>query len=317
MVLKLADVKLGYPKPLQQWDNRTQKRIDLNPREFFLKALSKDIVSDNIPNDAGMYHKNYLGYLSKCWNDHLGVVISPDHIWFTLLNELATIVKENAEKYRYLFSDSKEKQTIIIVTNELVVMPIGELIASLKKLVPENVDEFLPKFSISTERSIHACNATFCDLVSPYYNYCMMMCGIPLIDVRGTLDDWNVLYAAWTNLAKFFPDEQVYFAKVETTIENCINHINDQSWWLNIFSLERCGSGSDVEVCGWFTNLFKEVPSLRYISNYPTGISKVNYKQLNTNIDYEMQNGLFFSMLENDLMVPDFGNIISTRTVSN
>lgn len=57
----------------------------------------------------------------------------------------------------------------------------------------------------------------------------------------------------------------------------------------------------------------KEIPDTPYPTNYPTHMAKVPYHQIKTNKDYEMQDGLFFSKMEGDFLVPDFGFVVQEK----
>ena len=81
-----------------------------------------------------------------------------------------------------------------------------------------------------------------------------------------------------------------------------------------MFELTPCGSGSETVVSGWFAKFFrKEIKSPKYISNFPSHLAKVCYKQLNTDMNYEMYVGLLHSQLQGDCLIPDFGMIVYNR----
>ena len=50
-----------------------------------------------------------------------------------------------------------------------------------------------------------------------------------------------------------------------------------------------------------------------YPENYTPAVSIVAYKQLDTDKDYEMHEGLFFSKKEGDILVPDFGCVVMEK----
>lgn len=268
----------------------------------------KMAVSTNLPEDK-IYHKGYMEYLETCWNHHLGVVISPDIVWQGLLCELAELVKEQPERYRSLFSESDEKQELIVITEQPEVMPLNLLIDLLKDKVPTNTDIFLPAFSTTTDRSLHAFTAAFCDMCSPYYNYSMMMCGIPFIRLDGTKADWLLLFKCWDSIGNLFSKESKFFTRVTTVLINIMKQFDavDVDFWKTMFTLEPCGSGSQVEVDGWIESLYYKTLELKYPKNFATHISSVKYKQLNFNKDYDMRVGLFYSNKQEQLLVPDFG----------
>ena len=327
MELQLSDVAVGKPSAPRHWSNQEQKYIETCPRNAFKERMhdfkadwsTKQITQSlffrksNINHDAAIYHKNYMEYLEKCWADHLGIVITPDIMWFTVLTELAAIVKVDPEHFRHLFSESEEKQDIVVITGELVEMPLSSLMVGLKEKVPTDVDLFMPKFSTTTERSQHAFHAAFCDMCSPYYDYSMLCCGFPAIDVRGTEDDWMKLSESWTGLKDVFKAYGTWFQRVQDIFDDCAANFSNADWWSKIFRLERCGSGGQTEAYGWYTDLFQEAPSVRYTKNFASCVAKVEYKQLNTQKNYLMQDGLFFSCQEGDFMVPDFGFTIHEK----
>lgn len=326
--LKLSDVKVGKAQKPSRWDNKTQSQIELDPFEVFVNQLSDKkydwktkTTSQSLffrkavmPEDACMYHNNYMEYLEKCWADHLGIVIQPDFIWFTLLSELASMTKKAPESYRHLFSESEEKQEIVIVTAEMIDMPLNQLIASLRSYVPTDIKTFMPEFTTTSSRSRHAMYSVFCDMCSPYYNYGMLMCGFPAITVQGTKDDWQLMANQWGEITKTFDTNNTWFNKVKDILDNCASKLSDEDWWREMFKLEQCGSGHQTEVTGWFTELFIEQPKgPRYVGNFPTSVGVVEYKQLNANKEYKMQDGIFWSYQEGDFMMPDFGYTIHEK----
>ena len=147
----------------------------------------------------------------------------------------------------------------------------------------------------------------FCDMCSPYYAYGMLCCGIPAVNVLGTADDYKLMKHKWDDLAKLFPDLSAYFSQVSATLQSIVSNLSAPDFWTKMFNLERCGSGGEVEVEGWITTLFKDVPSIRYVGNYTTGVSVMEYTNFSTGKKYKMQDGLFFSRMEGVFLVPKFG----------
>lgn len=325
-MLTISNIRPGKLQPLTKVDYSKQPfkmsepfpTIELDPKEEFLKNMGSLELhrTDNIPSNTEAYHKNYLDYLSRCWADHLGVVFTPDILWYTLLGELVLIVQKDVEKYRHLFSEKKEKQDIKIQTGDLIVMPLSLLIEELKDKVPTNTESFLPEFSTSTNRSKHAMRAMFCDMCSPYYNYMMFCCGIPAVDVRGEESDYQKIADNWNRLSDLF-DEQDYFYKVKSILQDVVKKKEDNTFWKNMFHLERCGSGSQVEVKGWFSRLFKEYPQIGFPENFSTHVAKVSYEQLNTKKKYEMFDGLFYSHMNGDFLEPRFGFVVYETNKDN
>ena len=331
MVVALSNEKVGVPKGPMEWNNKEQRYNPVPYKESFIREIQDAVVTkydknghkeklrlyckDTIDQDTQHYHINYLTYLEKCWADHLGVVVTPDIVWYTLLSEVAILVKKEPETFRHLFTKSDKKEEIIILTDNPVEMPLDLLSGALKNRVPADTTNFFPEFSTRTPRSLHAFQAAFCDIRSPYYNYSMYMCNIPKIDVRGAIDDWKNLSDKWNILTNAVIGASVWTQSVAEILNSLVENFQNKDFWIKIFSLERCGSGHQTEVSGWFTKLFSFQPDIKYVKNYSTHVSVVKYKQLNFNQNFEMLVGIFGSKKEDEFMVPDFSLVINEVVV--
>lgn len=315
--LQLSDVKVGTPQNPQEWSNHDKKYVDVDPKQHFLTKLGNNdllYVDSNLP-DVEVYHRNYIEYLEKCWAEHLGIVVTPDIFWYTLLCEISSLVKSDHESYRHLFSTSSEKQNVIVMAGG-VHMPLSELTQALRSVIPTDSEIFFPDFTTSGQRSRHAFRAAFCDMCSPYYDYSVLLCGFPAIDIRGTEDDYALMSSKWRTLSKLFKNSD-WFARVQNLLDKCVNNLTDRQWWSKMFSLEECGSGHQVSVNGWFSEFFIKRPSVRYPENFPSCVSIVDYKHLNLDKFYRMQDGLMFSKMEGDFLVPNFGFAIHEKVESS
>lgn len=320
MILTLSNEKVGIPTNPIKWSNEQQKHIPIPYKEDFLKQIQSAVVGKNPEKlrlfckdtigNAQHYHLNYLNYLEKCWADHLGITVTPDIIWYTLLSELTIIVKNKPEEFRHLFSKSDKTEDILVFSGDPIEMPLGTLTNALKDKVPIDIETFFPEFSTRTPKSLHAFQAAFCDMCSPYYNYMMYLCNIPKVDVRGTLDDWKNLFDKWNKLSKIIL-ESTWTRKVSSILKDLVDNFQNEEFWKKIFSIKHCGSGGQIEVSGWFTEFFKKQPNPKYVENYSSHISLVKYKQINFNQNFEMSVGLFGSRKEDEFMVPEFSFAIN------
>lgn len=332
MILKLSDVQIGTPKIPTRWDYKKQEHQEYDFRSDFISKIMEENhkpgdlktredydkhnemiqaikhESNTLEPDCIFFHTNYMHYLEKCWGAHLGIVITPDIIWFTILSEFASLVKTNPETYRSLFSDSSEKKSISIVSRGMSNMSLGLFAAELKHVIPTDTSLYFPEFGL-TKNSAYAFYATFCDLCSPYYNYSMYLCGFPLIDIKGTINDWKTLKEHWDKLKLIVNENEKWKNNVSSVLDNIIKNFANQEWWKTIFSLKKCGSGHQTTVLGWFSSLFHTQPKVLYSENFSAHLSTIKYKQLDTNKDYETCMGLFNSIQSDEFMVPSFSFI--------
>lgn len=319
MILKLNDkleeVKYRKLQPknelIEKLENNKYSYKKINDKyDYNTRIITKSLyyVEDNMIGEYS--HKNYMEYLFNAWDTHSGIIISPDIIWYTLQCELSSIVSTKVDTYRDLFTTSQEKQEIKVLSSSLTIMPLGTLMNALRNKIPSDISNFLPEFSTTTQRSIFARYAAFCDMVSPYYNYSMFCCGFPAIDVQGDPSDWQKLRSNWQSIGKLFTKDQDYISRVDGLLDRICNSLNDVSFWKEMLTLDKCGSGHQFTVNGWINNLYVQQPDLAFPENYPSHISVVKYKQLDTDKDYEMKQGLICSKKENGFLIPDFAHII-------
>ena len=280
-------------------------------RNYRLSEEDKEKYRSYLHGDV--FHKNYLYYLSECYNTHRGYVINPDILWNLVLTEIAGIVKDDPEQYRFLFTDSDEKKEIIIAGFDPFELDMNEIVKCLKALVPSNVETFIPEFTTTGEAEIHAHNCAFADMVSPYYNYSMYLCGFPKVRVEGTQEDWEKFMNHIDGLGEIMEFDFIteYLVKVADNIEQILDSVKGEDrseFFTNIFSLERCGSGSQVEVNGWITDFYVNQPQVPYLENFSAGYSKVDYTVINVG-EYCLFSGLFCSEDINGYLIPIFSRI--------
>lgn len=316
MVYQFNEVKIGTPIIPNEWDRKANKFVEIDYKDYFIRSSFKkdpcNYVSDTIQADSRHYHTNYMVYLEKCWADHLGIVISPDVVWYTLLSEFSSLVKKDPDHYRHLFTISDKKEEISIPSPSLTKIPLNILTAALKTKIPSDISIF-PIFNTFIPNNDIAFMACFCDICSPFYNYCMYLCGFPVVDVKGTIEDWKALKDQWLNLIPYIHNKDIWVRGVSSILNSILVQFKSNIWWKDIFKLKKCGSGHQSEVVGWFSDLFIDQPRVRFSYNFSTHISVVSYTQLDTQKRYEMNVGLFSSALNEGIMVPSFSSIIFNK----
>jgi len=73
------------------------------------------VFASAVPDDAYLYHSNYLEYLSHTYSHHNSIVLAPQHFWYIGLGEIAQTVVKNPEDHRKLFTRDPEGKIDIIV----------------------------------------------------------------------------------------------------------------------------------------------------------------------------------------------------------
>lgn len=244
--------------------------------------------------ESKLRNHNFIGLLSKAYSEHLKIAISPYDIWIVLLSELSKEVATNPDTYRNLFTDSKEKKEITVLSASLVEMPVDSLVEHLHHLVKFDSSIMFPTFSFNDEKAVETINAIFCDMASPFYDYSMFCCGIPAIKLLGTREDWEKIQLHWDSKIKSLfvnvnPSIEKYFDRVAVIIGNIINsyELDFSDWWKDIYTQKNIGSGGELEVNGWIKLLFLKQHKYEVkLENFTNTYGIVQYKQLDTDKNY-------------------------------
>lgn len=310
MIIELCDKN---PYPLTDNDKVRMFKTVVSP--MFEKSkidkldLIKWLTPPQTPNT--IFHAGYYHYLSTAWKKHYSVFLKPDDIWNIILNELASEINKNSATYASLFTTTPEKkQTIIVLTGDVEYIDPFAVVDVLKNKVPSDVNAFFPEFSTTTISNKLANSIVFCDIVSPYYNYCTLLCGIPKIKILGEKEDWLTLVEKIQGLKNIFEKtplvkylEGCYTKAIE--LYDAICGTNTIQFFKDIFKIFSCGSGSD-EVNGWILSFLMNNPRRMDADDLPSHISSMHYKNLNTGREFDLYSGIFFSTLDGEFIIPDY-----------
>lgn len=265
----------------------------------------------------GYGHVNYLSYLYTCWSDHLVPVLTPDIIWFILLNELNSLVRDNSEKVRGLFTLSNDKIKIVVTTGTPYILPVDVVVNHLRPLIPSGVDTYLPKFTTTTTGARLAHCAAFCEMVSPYYSYGTTLCGFPSIIVKGTIEDWIKVAETWSNLpTELKALDQAWSSRVQNLLLDIGRGYHQQSaeFWRLMFRIENCGSGHSSDVHGWLRKLYRKEPRGLSPRDFPGLAAKVDYEWVDTGQTFSMLQGLFSSKSDGNVLTPEWNTLVFETT---
>jgi hypothetical protein len=307
----------SMPVPTKCWDGAMRDQMTNVPVE-------RPVITSIPAGDA--YHNNLIGYLDCCWAAHYGIAITPDMIWFHAMNEIAGHIKGNAEQYRSLFTTAKAEdgKTEIVMQwdGSPSLLNLGLLVSALREFVPSDITPFIPSFTTTTADSRMAVDSAFCEAMTPYYSYSVQMCGIPSVILHGAEADWELLASSAEGVAKVVAGASKYLTNIAVIAREIAKQARDgldRDFWMDLYRLKRCGSGSQVEVDGWVKRLYlSKTPSPAFVCNFPTHITKVPFKTLdgagNKMADYSLSCGLLSSKVMEGHLVPSFGWVLNIET---
>ena len=262
-----------------------------------------------------------INVIAEAYSRHIGLVVNPHDVWFVTLTNVVTLIKENADQFKSLFTASEKKEMLLVHMEHETDINIDGLIELLKGAAPVDLSMFLPEFSDSTPEAKLAMSASVLDMSQHYYDYCGFCCGIPAIDLRGTREDWIAICDAISNITTavntsgatqgaILPVTE-YLADVLTVASNILLSFDqDQTeFWRDIFTQKNVGSGNDLEINGWICDLYHNVKRGELIRAFHDSVSKFPYKNVSTGKHFLMVHGAFGSNIEDGFVTTVYDHI--------
>jgi len=213
----------------------------------------------------------FMQALHQAFTKHIPFTLSPEVVWYLICHEIAIHVKQNAEKYAHLFTQTPNKKQVIQIRDDSLVYgdPCNDWAGCIHLFVDpmkhfigeERVNFFLPKLTTFTDESRTAILVSFMDMVSAHCEFeWLTRCGIPRIYVEGQEKDWQLLLQRTTELAETFKDLEGYFRDllpVLDKISKAVNGQRDVAFWKSIYKIDGFSGGPFIS--GWITALFAYV----------------------------------------------------------
>lgn len=237
-----------------------------------LEAVSRVPKGSQVVALPGMHQ--FVAAVGTSFAYHYPLVLSPDSVWLTISQGLALHINRHAEDVRKRFVAHEGKAQIVIRRDNFMKGApdndwegaFGEFSEKIKGHIgPKNHEMIVSDFSTTGAVERAASEVVLMDAMQSYFEYGMMtMCGIPDIELTGTVEDWEKLYhkvdgwvfdgaadlAWWTR-----PLRQIlacFIAAAKGQI--------DREWWESFYK-ENAGRGSGAvsKVSGWINWLFPYV----------------------------------------------------------
>ena len=242
-------------------------------------------------------------------------------MWFLLLTEIADIVEKNVEACRPIFTQSPEKIEILVPTDDVEAIDLNYVESELRRLVPVDVNTFIPNFSTITPQARYACLASFCDSASNYYSYSTFCCGIPEIKIDGTRDDWALLQTHATEITNILSNVGLSFvnpwlSRASGAIDRILTALDTGSGETlqTILTQSRVGSGGQQKLDGWFVDFYLKNLRGHQIEGFPNTWARVPYKNLDSGREFVGIHGCLLTRRDAEGFVyGDYSEIVTER----
>lgn len=219
----------------------------------------------------------------RAFYDHYPLKINPNVVWLTIAQGFSTYVSGNSEALRSKFVSFEGKKDIEVIREnfardhskndwENVFPSFSEEIA--KHIGESTVKMIECDFSNTTVTDKVASQIVLMDVVKHYFNYSICGgCGIPYIELLGTLNDWKLIRKKAETL-------EVFSNPSDTGLKNWLVELlpildqfvlaaegkPDVFFWGSICNLSGGSGAKGLPITGWIQSFFpylKERPVYR------------------------------------------------------
>lgn len=207
-----------------KWANSILNKSNNDPQySTKYRAISTDY------DHAGITHAGFANYIYRCWQQEYGVLLRPDILWHLVISELASEIVDHPKEYKYLYSDTEEKQKITVNGGGTGRIDLDGVISGLKdKILNKDFCEVIinTRFESQPDNFAKVMAITFAYSATPYFDFETDLCGIPHVEVTDSIDDWLKLYNNISKLKSHVTNDkmQKYFDKVSPVINDIIYH---------------------------------------------------------------------------------------------
>ena len=270
--------------------------IDINISRIFglslftpnLKQILKNQLSTNLIYEAGNYEKigvpikvdealsPLIMAIHRAFCDHRPLVLRPDDLLLPIVQAVGIYFSTlNQDKLRKEYFKRSGKIDLIVKRDDFILgnenNPWNEVFAEFADLIaqelgPELKDTLSGNFTTTGPFQNTAYNVALMKAAGSVFNYSTnTMCGIPIIELQGTPDDWIQLgvkilkisallnYPEWTELlekeiVKPITEEAINAKNNNTSMTSSAN------FWVNIYKYGSSSGGSHID--GWIKYLF-------------------------------------------------------------
>ena len=231
-----------------------------------IQKIAGSAFDPSIPTLAT--NTGFVGSVLTAFNSHNNLQLRPDDLWITILAQVSAYVNGRAEELRDRFVNFQGQQALTVEapgsihTADFGAMTQAFLDEISKHLIDETwKDWFLPGFSTTTPTDQVAAAAMAMSSFQQYFSFKYgLICGIPEITLKGTLQDWKLLRQKLERLIELDGADHIlserWVPKLREILDNIVESrkngsTNNLDFWNHIVSNTGGTCGGPTHLTGW------------------------------------------------------------------
>jgi hypothetical protein len=264
--VSLGDVFVDHDVVKKEYSTQNQSHDDITGRSEDTVADYKVIAHSSDAATEKVYRINGLvGAAIKAYNEHHGLVLRPDDVWQAIATQFALYVAGNAETLRPRFVDHEGQKELKVYGRGSLHSADYEMLAkAMSDEIVKNIKNplvtawLMPEFSTTTKTDRVTAAVTVMATMKEYFSFKFCLrCGLPSVELLGTVEDWEKLLDKTQRLREFDVDGNMkkWQAMLEPIIAEMIETKkgkDNMDWWQKIAHYKGGGSGPTY-ISGWIT----------------------------------------------------------------
>jgi hypothetical protein len=199
--------------------------------------------------------------ISKAFNQHYPLVLTPDSVWLTILAGLVHHIDTDPEGLRHHFVQHEGQVELVVkgfgtrdtVKHDWDEYFIPQFTHQLKDYIGKKADLILCDFSTTTYIDRISSMVALMGAMKHYFAYkSVLLCGLSKVTIGGTPEDWSNIGDRVQALSEFglkwWTDP---LSTVICQLELACEGHPDVDFWRGIYLQHRYGSGGQHNVSGW------------------------------------------------------------------
>ncbi|OJJ47399.1 hypothetical protein ASPZODRAFT_132383 [Penicilliopsis zonata CBS 506.65] len=259
-------------------------------------GLSHSISETHISGTSHGFVRAVLD--AYCYHHHL--VLRPEDVWFSILNQLSFYIQAHAEELRDMFvAHQGQKRLTVHHSDNMATADFGYLAVKMTKEVEKHLLDpdlrtwIMPNFTTTTKTDTVVAAILMLGSMQRFFSYGFCLnCGIPSVTLLGEREDWELLLSKLEPLSTL-GEEPALFAKllrpILTRFVACFDDPEAPAaheFWGRCADRSIGGSGPSY-LSGWVTAFcFWDTEGYLLYREYPTWdaceLDGVRYYKLDT-----------------------------------
>jgi len=241
------------------------------------------------------YDKGFFNTVLSAYAHHWGLRTSPDDWWYTIVRRVAMAIDNNANKtsVKDFFVDHEGKKELRVeLGDSLYTADYTWFFQQMTNQVDKNIKKkeyvrtMRSDFGTSTSEHQIATNIAIMSSVQEFFQFIGgIACGIPRVEMLGSLEDWQKLKTKFENLSNLLEDIKAdiglngtWWQTAGDVFEKLLDTYqgrDTKEWWKRIIVDESydefvvCGFSPEVGFSGWFMTDFLN----QTFADAPTGLT--------------------------------------------